>query len=149
MSRDIGPYVTDIATVCLETFSSDSWSVRNAGLQLLGGLSPRIVGQMKMKDDSQGYNNVSVLEIEARFPGLIEILVNKLENNVEAKSCLIEPCVVPILTILSRMETNISNSLSELINKCIRRFSARPEEKLHFWYILVIQLTRKNLNFPK
>jgi len=81
---------------------------------------------MKMKDDSQGYNNVSVLEIEARFPGLIEILVNKLENNVEAKSCLIEPCVVPILTILSRMETNISNSLSELINKCIRRFSGSP-----------------------
>ena len=27
--------------------------------------------------------------------------------------------------------------------------SARPEEKLHFWYILVIQLTRKNLTFPK
>ena len=27
--------------------------------------------------------------------------------------------------------------------------SARPEEKLSFWYILVIQLTRKNLTFPK
>ena len=27
--------------------------------------------------------------------------------------------------------------------------SARPEEKLRFWYILVIQLTRKNLTFPK
>ena len=27
--------------------------------------------------------------------------------------------------------------------------SARPEEKLRFWYILVIQWTRKNLTFPK
>ena len=27
--------------------------------------------------------------------------------------------------------------------------SARPKEKLRFWYILVIQLTRKNLTFPK
>ena len=27
--------------------------------------------------------------------------------------------------------------------------SARPEEKLRFGYILVIQLTRKNLTFPK
>ena len=27
--------------------------------------------------------------------------------------------------------------------------SARPEDKLRFWYILVIQLTRKNLTFPK
>ena len=27
--------------------------------------------------------------------------------------------------------------------------SARPEEKLRFWYILVIQLTQKNLTFPK
>ena len=27
--------------------------------------------------------------------------------------------------------------------------SARPEEKLRFWYNLVIQLTQKNLTFPK
>ena len=27
--------------------------------------------------------------------------------------------------------------------------SARPEEKLCFWYILVIQLTQKKMTFPK
>ena len=126
IARDISPHITEIAAVCLYTFSSNSWSVRNAGLQLFGGMSPRIVGQKKMKDDSEGYNNVNVMEIEARFPGLIGLLVSKLTSSFCSETCLLEPSIVPILTLLARMESNSVNDISGLVVQCVDNFTDSP-----------------------
>ena len=122
VARDIAPYITEITSLCLETFSSHSWSVRNAGLQLLGGLTPRIVGQKKMKDDLEGYNNVNMAEILSRFPGLVQILMAKLTQARGSECCLLDPCVVPILTVLARLETNIPTESSELVISGVLNF---------------------------
>ena len=126
IARDISPHITEIASVCLDTFSSNSWSVRNAGLQLFGGMAPRIVGQKKIKDDNEGYNNVNVMEIEARFPGLISLLVSKLNSSYSSETCLLEPSIVPILTLLARMESNSINSITDLVTECVDNFTDNP-----------------------
>jgi hypothetical protein len=59
-----GPYVRDLVACCLASFRSDTWSVRNAGLQLFGALAPRILGQKKVRDDAVGYNQVEELRIQ-------------------------------------------------------------------------------------
>ena len=127
IARDISPHITEIASVCLHTFSSNSWSVRNAGLQLFGGMAPRIVGQKKIKDDNEGYNNVNVMEIEARFPGLISLLVSKLNSSYSSETCLLEPSIVPILTLLARMESNSINcSITDSVTECVDNFTDNP-----------------------
>ena len=126
IARDVTPYITEITSLCLETFSSHSWSVRNAGLQLLGGLTPRIVGQKKMKDDMEGYNNVNMAEIMSRFPGLIQILMAKLTQAHGSDHCLLDPCVVPILTVLARLETNTSSEFSELVLSGVLKYIDSP-----------------------
>ena len=126
VARDIPPHITEVTSLCLETFSSSSWSVRNAGLQLLGGLTPRIVGQKKMKDDLEGYNNVNMAEILSRFPGLIPILMAKLTQARSSDKCLLDPCVVPILTVLARIETNIPSESSEMVLSGVLNFTDNP-----------------------
>jgi len=126
VSREIGQYITRIAGVCLQTFQSTSWSVRNAGLQLFGSLSPRIVGQKKVRDDAEGYNNVDVGEVNARFPGLIHLLLDKLNTSVENLKCLLDPSIVPILTILARMESCSQFPLSIQVTECVQKFSCCP-----------------------
>ena len=128
VARDITPYITEVAILCLETFSSRSWSVRNAGLQLLGSLTPRIVGQKKMKDDMEGYNNVNMLEIVSRFPGLINVLMTKLSHAWGSERCLLEPCVVPILSMLARFETSIPSETSELVLSGLTRYTDSPAQ---------------------
>jgi len=127
VSREIGQYITRIAGVCLETFQSSSWSVRNAGLQLFGSLSPRIVGQKKVRDDAEGYNNVDVEEVDARFPGLVQLLVDKLLRSQSNDKCLLDSSIVPILTILARMESSMAQStLSTQVTDSVERFSSCP-----------------------
>ena len=127
IARELGPFVTQITASCLETFSSRSWSVRNAGLQLFGGLAPRIVGQKKMKEDSESYNTVSLMEIVSRFPGLVQLLLGKLSSSTSSDgACLVEPCVVPIMTLLARMESRQENDLADQVVTCVTRFRSSP-----------------------
>ena len=59
--RAQGPHVKRLVACCLASFRSDTWSVRNAGLQLFGALAPRILGQKKVREDDVGYNQVKTL----------------------------------------------------------------------------------------
>ena len=55
-----------------------------------------------------------------------------------------------VLAVLKKIQSWVSMVWSSLtLQEAGGADSARPEEKLRFWYILVIQLTRKNLTFPK
>ena len=94
---------------------------------MFGGLAPRIVGQKKMKEDSESYNTVSLMEIVSRFPGLVELLLGKLSNSSSIDgACLVEPCVVPILTLLARMESRQENDLADQVVTCVARFRSSP-----------------------
>ena len=129
VARELGPFITEITATCLNTFSSPSWSVRNAGLQLFGALAPRIVGQKKMKEDSESYNLVSLTEVMARFPGLVQLLLDKLNTSSPQTPGpgLLEPCVVPIMNLLARMESRQQeNPLAEQVSDCVLKFRACP-----------------------
>ena len=126
VARHIAPHITDITRACLATFASKSWSVRNAGLQLLGGLTPRIVGQKKMREDTGSYNNVAVLEVVSRFPGLVELLVAQLAASRGARGCLVAASVVPVLTVLARMESSGPDTVTEMVTNCVSNFVGSP-----------------------
>ena len=62
-----------LVACCLASFRSDTWSVRNAGLQLFGALAPRVLGQKKVRDDAGGYNQVNIIPIE--LPVLLTVKI--------------------------------------------------------------------------
>ena len=59
-------------------------------------------------------------------------------------------CTHVLLSSLS-LQSKFSKSFTVSINPTRRggAFNARPKQKLHFWHLFVIQMTRKNLTFPK
>ena len=54
-SKDINKHLVAITSTCINCFSSDNWSVRNASLQLFGAICPRILGQKKRRAEQLGY----------------------------------------------------------------------------------------------
>ena len=56
----LGPFINQTVETCLQSFESTSWSERNAALQLFGALTPRILGQKKLRNESSGHNKVVI-----------------------------------------------------------------------------------------
>ena len=102
LARDLAAYLPSLASICLTAFSSHSWSVRNAGLQLWGALTPRLVGQQKVRGEGSGLNCVSLLDLECRYPALLDLLLPAL---LPRPDCLVPPGAVPVLTLLARLES--------------------------------------------
>ena len=79
IAKDLDPQLAYIAKVCLSSFDSPSWAVRNAALQLFGALALRVVGQVKVRDEEgQVFNRVELTQVEARLPGLLQLLLDRV-----------------------------------------------------------------------
>ena len=79
-----------------------------------------------MREDTGSYNNVAVLEVVSRFPGLVELLVAQLEASRVARGCLVAASVVPVLTVLARMESSGPDTVTEMVTNCVSNFAGSP-----------------------
>ena len=108
VARDLGPHLLEISRTTLDSFTSPSWSERNAALQLFGALAPRLVGQVKVRGEESGLNRQEVGQVAAQVPGLLELLLTRLEQANDGQ--LADPALLPILTILARLESRGTSS---------------------------------------
>ncbi|XP_024937005.1 uncharacterized protein LOC107263882 [Cephus cinctus] len=107
------PYLEEISLICFTYLESQTWTIRNASLQLFGVIVPRIVGQCvggKQLDFGNGY---SVNHFVTHYPSLaLHILkhlqsfptIHKLQLTSDSHSSLVH-----ILTVLSKMSTGGCN----------------------------------------
>ena len=107
LSHDIVPYLAGAFRVCVTNFSSTSWAIRNAALQLFGGLVPRMIGQKKVRDDTTLASTLmTVEEFFVRYADLKEFLLCQLtpaQENNETPHLLVSPSTVPLLTMMSNL----------------------------------------------
>ncbi|KAK3863684.1 hypothetical protein Pcinc_030571 [Petrolisthes cinctipes] len=81
LAPHMAQYLPAITATCLSAFTSHSWALRNAALQLYGAVVPRMVGQKKVRDDSSTFNSLTAPEFIARHQDLSNFLLNMLENS--------------------------------------------------------------------
>ncbi|XP_066944659.1 tRNA (32-2'-O)-methyltransferase regulator THADA-like [Macrobrachium rosenbergii] len=79
-------HMPSITMTCLKAFTSNSWALRNAALQLYGAVVPRMVGQKKVRDDSSILNSLTASEFLARHAALADFLLQLLENNKNTRN---------------------------------------------------------------
>ncbi|XP_074101344.1 uncharacterized protein LOC141528942 [Cotesia typhae] len=96
---DLIPYIETISLICFQHLQSSEWAIRNASLQLLGAVIPRLVGQCSDNELSFG-TGYSVNHFVTHYPKLSEFVLEQLKNN---SSFNFDGTIVPILTLLSRM----------------------------------------------
>ena len=71
---------------------------------------PRILGQKKLRSSEEDsfYNSISATELFARHTHLAKILIENLERDEK-----INPSLVPILSMLSRVSPGLENSVDD------------------------------------
>ena len=144
IAKDLDPQIACIAKVCLSSFDSPSWAVRNAALQLFGALALRVVGQVKVRDEEgQVFNRVELTQVEARLPGLLQLLLDRVVKDIGAQGTpddnlknersksniqgqLVDPALLPILTILARIESRPSCKVAPTLASAVSKHSDSP-----------------------
>ncbi|XP_053136408.1 thyroid adenoma-associated protein homolog isoform X2 [Hemicordylus capensis] len=71
-------YITSMVILFLKALSSPNWAMRNAGIQLFGALTVRLLGQKQSQDDSHGRDGMSSEALFSHYPRLKDILLGEL-----------------------------------------------------------------------
>ena len=158
LSHYMVQYLPKIMSICLSSFSSPSWSYRNAALQLYGAVVPRMVGQKKVKDDSSILNCITAPEFLSRHVSLSSHLYNLLEISLDKLSCNkkssgfcnfdgnqslnmldkvdltysseVVSTVIPILSFLARLSPGTSLQQTDVLKRQLSQFCQLVENLL-------------------
>ncbi|XP_067396014.1 tRNA (32-2'-O)-methyltransferase regulator THADA-like isoform X2 [Emydura macquarii macquarii] len=76
-------YVTPMMALLLKALGSSSWAMRNAAIQLFSGLTARVLGPKRSRDDGCAQDGVSPQAFFSRYPQLREILLAELHSALE------------------------------------------------------------------
>ncbi|KAK0163047.1 hypothetical protein PV327_006758 [Microctonus hyperodae] len=92
-------YMETISMICFEYLQSLEWAIRNASLQLLGALIPRLVGQSSESELDFG-NGYLIDHFYTHYPALAEFVLNRISD---LSAFNLNSNMVPILTLISKM----------------------------------------------
>ncbi|CAH1793264.1 unnamed protein product [Owenia fusiformis] len=93
-------HLGDVAVECISKFASPYWAIRNAAMQLYGGIEPRLLGQNKSKLVDRG--NINITEFLNHFPSLSHHIKKYL---IESGRNLrrLHPSLFPVISLVSNL----------------------------------------------
>ncbi|XP_040577001.1 uncharacterized protein [Lepeophtheirus salmonis] len=167
ISSGISPFLEKLFICCVNNFSSDSWGIRNASLQLFGALQPRLIGQKKLRDDDSEHNMVFAKDFFDQYPDLSEYILLQLQKPTQlSREALFDNQVLmPLLTLLSKLNNGEKDpyvlskpykkafiphlfspviNIRKLVTRCMKRFSTDLENDFLELYILALQSNSAN-----
>ncbi|KAK0076942.1 hypothetical protein PV326_010422, partial [Microctonus aethiopoides] len=92
-------YMEKISMICFEYLQSLEWAIRNASLQLLGAMIPRLVGQSSESELNFG-NGYLIDHFYTHYPVLAEFVLDRISDS---SAFNLNSNMVPILTLISKM----------------------------------------------
>lgn len=111
IASEMGPYMASVAKLCLCSFNSDNWNVRNASAMLFSSLISRIFGPKCVNDISNLDQHVDLREIDIKFEGLVGVLTSFLQ----IESLDLEPRIAyPLLAVFERIRIPPNERFEEL-----------------------------------
>uniref|UniRef100_A0A914XKL9 tRNA (32-2'-O)-methyltransferase regulator THADA n=1 Tax=Plectus sambesii TaxID=2011161 RepID=A0A914XKL9_9BILA len=140
MAEAAGAWAEPGLRTAIGAFAADSWSVRNAGSQLLTALLIRIFGVPQTNDkslptvSSARVNCLSAFEFFRRYPSMLEFLLSTLTTREKQSSsgCLNDEfALFPAVIILARLYPSLEGptSLAPFVPHLLRvAFTSRIEK---------------------
>lgn len=117
LSRHMG----QVALMCLNTFNSPSWSVRNASSMLLSSLIARVFGSAHLNQHSAAADDqIDLRELEVKFHGLLEVLESFMRDSM-ARGAIEARLAYPLLAVLERIKIP-SNERFDSLRATIRDY---------------------------
>ncbi|XP_045536916.1 uncharacterized protein LOC106710678 [Papilio machaon] len=163
-------YSAELAELAFNNLKSPHWQIRNAALQLYGGLIPKLIGQKKPSGSEDEVTvTVACDEFRTHFPNLWSFILEQLKLNNTKDILQSHSNLLPILNILgniakrynfsndlkSQMETDniLLNNLRLLLGSpifAIRRLTSKSIFNIYSFndiYELLIKIDEPNENF--
>lgn len=126
LRQHMASYILDISLLCFHNLSSPIWTVRNAALQLFGGLIPKLIGQKRQqqqeKEFSSGYH-LAFEELFHHIKPLFELTKKELEVSSVDSSLQHHSKLMPILTLLCNLTVNVQSLFSVEVKQVLQDFS--------------------------
>ncbi|XP_034947305.1 uncharacterized protein [Chelonus insularis] len=133
--EDLIFYIEDIALVAVSNLQSSEWAIRNASLQLLGAVIPRIVGQTGENELIFGTGYL-INHFITHYPTLAALILKSLSHENDFKTTNI---LVPLLIMLSKMSVDGTEftdySSKEYVDKLkihLQQLFSHPVEHVRF-----------------
>ncbi|XP_065564093.1 uncharacterized protein LOC136029548 isoform X2 [Artemia franciscana] len=127
MSKFIYPCCGRLFGICVDHFSSPFWTIRNASLQLYGGLVLRLIGQKKVNEN--GRASLTTFGFINRYPEIAQVVSKEL-----IKSCAnlrhLNPSLVPLLSLLARLSPGFETNFDASMCSSLRRLLGHVEYKV-------------------
>lgn len=126
LRQHMASYTLDISLLCFENLSSPIWTIRNAALQLFGGLIPKLVGQKKQQQQKKEFTSGYHLAFEELFyhvKPLFELTKKELELAAIDSSLQLHSKFMPILTLLCNLTVNIQSLFNMEVKQVLEEFN--------------------------
>ncbi|XP_067942888.1 tRNA (32-2'-O)-methyltransferase regulator THADA-like, partial [Watersipora subatra] len=96
LTGGVRSYLARITMLCISSFSSPIWSLRNAATQLFASCSERLIGQKRQSNGEKV--STSSVEFFSQYPSLYDFMLERLRKS--------DPCgrnaeIFPILSLIS------------------------------------------------
>lgn len=102
IAPELSRYLGLVAQMCLETFNSPNWSVRNASSMLLSSLIARVFGTTHLNDSA--CDQIDVRELEVKFDGLLGVLQEFMKESLTMIDPIDARLAYPMLATLERIK---------------------------------------------
>ncbi|XP_012149072.1 uncharacterized protein LOC100876028 [Megachile rotundata] len=128
------PYMERISLTCFKYLESETWTIRNASLQLFGAIVPRLVGQ-SYGDTLDFGNGYSINHFITHYPVLTDYITKELQRFSKeffkfSTALYSHSSIVHILILLSKF----SNSGCQLIDYPAQYFIFKTKRLLHILF---------------
>lgn len=126
LRQDMASYILDISLLCFQNLSSPIWTVRNAALQLFGGLIPKLIGQKRQQQQGKEFTSGYHLAFEELFhhiKPLFEMTKKELEVSSVDSSLQHHSKLMPILTLLCNLTVNVQSLFNVEVKQVLQVFS--------------------------
>ena len=102
------PFMAEATIITIGGFAASEWAIANTCMMVFGTLAQKMLGTKRVKDDRSHINLVTAREFFARYPSLRDFIRARLQAIVglESTQRLVDPELYPLLTLLSRLQSN-------------------------------------------
>lgn len=140
IASEMGTHMASIADLCLRSFNSDHWNIRNTSSMLLSSLISRIFGPRHVNNISSSDHQVDLREIDVKFEGLVKVLADFLKFD----SLDFEPRIAyPLLAVLERIKIppherfdDFRSSIISFLSKLLENLESHPESGRKLSHVL-------------
>ena len=140
IADEMGPHMATVAELCMNSFNSIHWDIRNASAMLLSSLILRIFGPKHFNNIITQDHYIDLREIEIKFNGIIKVITSFLIIGIAD----LEPRIAyPLLAILERVRIpphqrfdEFRSAVISFLSALIQKLDNQPENGRKLAHVL-------------